>query len=135
MKKRTRFSPPAVGASALLVSLSLLVLCVFALLGLSSAQAEHRLAEASVKATAAYYAADLQAEEIFARLRCGELPDGVTRDGSTYAYTCAISEYQYLAVSVEKRLESWQILSWRVIAIEPQEIQTAPTLWDGGDNL
>ena len=135
MKKRTRFSPPAVGASALLVSLSLLVLCVFALLGLSSAQAEHRLAEASANATAAYYAADLQAEEIFSKLRCGELPDGVTCDGSTYAYTCAISEYQYLAVSVEKRLESWQILSWRVIAIEPQEIQTAPTLWDGGDNL
>ena len=135
MKKRTRFSPPAVGASALLVSLSLLVLCVFALLGLSSAQAEHRLAEASANATAAYYAADLQAEEIFSKLRRGELPDGVTCDGSTYAYTCAISEYQYLEVAVEKRAERWQILSWRVIAIEPQEIQTAPTLWDGGDNL
>ena len=135
MKNRTRFSPPAVGASALLVSLSLLVLCVFALLGLSSAQAEHRLAEASANATAAHYTADLQAEEIFARLRCGELPDGVAIDGNTYAYTCPISEYQFLSISVKKEARSWKILSWQVIAMEPQEIQTAPTLWDGGDNL
>lgn len=135
MKKRTRFSPPAVGASALLVSLSLLVLCVFALLGLSSAQAEHRLAEASANATAAYYAADLQAEEIFAQLRSGELPRGVKCDGSTYSYTCPISEHQFLSISVMKEAQSWKILSWRVIAMEPQEIQTAPTLWDGGDNL
>lgn len=135
MKKRTRFSPPAVGASALLVSLSLLVLCVFALLGLSSAQAEHRLAEASANATTAYYAADLEAEEIFTRLRRGELPDGVTCDGSTYAYTCAISEYQYLEIVVEKTANSWQILSWQIIAMEPLVAQTAPTLWDGGDNL
>ena len=135
MKNRTRFSPPAVGASALLVSLSLMVLCVFALLGLSSAQAEHRLAEASANATAAYYTADLQAEEIFARLRCGELPDGVAIDGNTYAYTCPISEYQFLSISVKKEAQSWKILSWQVIAMEPQEIQTAPTLWDGGDNL
>lgn len=135
MKNRTHFSPPAVGASALLVSLSLLVLCVFALLGLSSAQAEHRLAEASANTTTAYYTADLQAEEIFARLRCGELPDGVAIDGDTYAYTCPISEYQFLSISVKKEAQSWKILSWQVIAMEPQEIQTAPTLWDGGDNL
>lgn len=135
MKNRTRFSPPAVGASALLVSLSLLVLCVFALLGLSSAQAEHRLAEASANATAAYYAADLQAEEIFARLRSGEVPDGVTSEGNTYSYTCPISEYQFLSISAMKEAQSWKILSWRVIAVEPSEIQTAPTLWDGGDNL
>ena len=135
MKNRTHFSPPAVGASALLVSLSLLVLCVFALLGLSSAQAEHRLAEASANATAAYYAADLQAEEIFAHLRSGELPDGVTCEGDTYSYTCPISEYQFLSISVMQEAQDWKILSWRVIAVEPSEIQTAPTLWDGGENL
>ena len=135
MKKSTRFSPPAVGASALLVSLSVLVLCVFALLSLSSAQAEYRLAESSANATANYYAADLQAEEIFAQLRSGEIPPQVTCQDNTYHYTCPISEYQFLLVSVAKDAGNWKVITWNVVSLEPSEVQTTPTLWDGGDIL
>ena len=135
MKKSTRFSPPAVGASALLVSLSLLVLCVFALLSLTSAQAEHRLAESSAKTTVAYYAADLQAEAIFAQLRGGEIPPQVICQGNTYSYTCPISDYQHLLVTVAMDAGNWKVITWNTISLEPEEIQTGPTLWDGGDNL
>ena len=135
MKNRTRFSPPAVGASALLVTLALLVLCVFALLSLTSAQAEHRLAAASANATAAYYAADLQAEEIFSQLRAGELPSQVTRDGNTYTYTCPISHNQHLSVALRFENGSWEILSWQAVATEREQTQTEPTLWDGGESL
>ena len=135
MKKRTRFSPPAVGASALLVSLSVLVLCVFALLSLSSAQAEHRLATASAEAASAYYAADLQAEEIFCKLRNGEIPPQVTCEGDTYSYTCPISDHQFLQVTVVNDTGHWKVITWQAVSLEPAEIQTAPTLWDGGDNL
>lgn len=135
MKKHTRFSPPAVGASALLVSLALLMLCIFSLLSLTSAQAEHRLAQASVRAGSAYYAADLQAEELFARLRAGELPSQVTREGNTYSYECYISDYQVLAVTLCCENGSWEILSWQAVAQTAPESSTTPTLWDGGGSL
>ena len=135
MKKRAHFSLPAVGASALLVSLSLVMLCIFSLLSLTSAQAENRLARTSVQASTAYYAADRQAEEIFARLRAGELPAQVTRDGSIYTFTCAISDHQVLAVTLSCENGEWTVLSWQAVAETPPETTTTPTLWDGGGSL
>lgn len=135
MKKHTRFSPPAVGASALLVSLALVMLCVFSLLSLTSAQAEQRLARTSVQTTAAYYAADLQAEEIFAKLRAGALPPQVTCDGDLYSYSCSISAHQALAVTLKQENGSWEILSWQAVTVAEPEETTAPTLWDGGGSL
>jgi hypothetical protein len=91
MKKERNATAPAFGASALLVIFSVLCLTVFAMLSLSTAQAERRLSDTSAAAARAYYAADLEAEEIFARLRAGEQVDAVTRTGSTYSYSCSIS--------------------------------------------
>ena len=63
-RKNQRFSPPAVGGASLLVVFAVLCLTVFALLSLTTVQADVRLADASVQAVADYYAADLEAQTI-----------------------------------------------------------------------
>lgn len=50
MNKEDRFSPPAVGGISLLVAFAVLCLTVFALLSLSTVQAQKRLSDASHKA-------------------------------------------------------------------------------------
>ena len=130
MDERRRFSPPVVGGSSLLVIFAVLCLTVFAMLSLSTAQAERRLSDASAAAVLAYYAADLEAEEIFARLRAGEQVDAVTHTGSTYSYGCPISEYQTLKVELEKTDGAWTVLRWQVEANPPQAEQALP-VWNG----
>ena len=72
-----KFSPPALGGSSLLVVFAVLSLTVFALLSLSTVRADQRLGEASAKAVADYYAADLKAQEILADLREGKQVENV----------------------------------------------------------
>ena len=72
MNKEDRFSPPAVGGISLLVAFAVLCLTVFALLSLSTVQAQKRLSDASLKAVGEYYAADSEALRILALLRSGE---------------------------------------------------------------
>ena len=107
MKQKESISIPAFGGSSLLVIFAVLCLIVFALLSLSTAQAERRLADAAAGAVTEYYAADLQAQEIFARLQSGENIDGVRRSGDRYDYCCRISENQVLEVSVGKTEAGW----------------------------
>ena len=131
MDKRKGFAPVAVGVSSLLVIFAVLCLTVFAMLSMTTVQAEKRLADASVRAVADYYAADLEAEEIFARLRGGELPREVLRQGDRYAYLCPISEQQYLAVVLEKKEDGWNVLCWQAVAREDDtETETLP-VWQG----
>ena len=61
MRKQDSFSPAAVGGCSLLVIFAVLCLMVFALLSLSSVQAERRLADAATQSVLDYYEADLQA--------------------------------------------------------------------------
>ena len=58
MEQKKKFSPPAVGGISLLVVFAVLCLTVFALLSLTTVQADVRLADASVQAVEDYYAAD-----------------------------------------------------------------------------
>ena len=136
MNHETRFSPPVVGGSSLLVIFAVLCLTVFALLGLSTVQAGGRLSEASAQAVADYYAADTQAEEIFAQLRSGELPEGVEpcsclgEEG--YTYTCSISDTRQLAVEVHNQLDGWSVGRWQAESVEEyNEESGALNLWDG----
>ena len=120
MKPRNSFSPPMAGGSSLLVILAVLCLTVFTLLGLSTVQADSRLADASAKAVSDYYAADLEAETILAKLRQGLVPEGVQVDGNIYSYSCVISDTQSLMVEViRNKPASWTILRWQA-ASSPQ---------------
>jgi len=130
MKEKQRFSVPAIGGSSLLVIFAVLCLTVFALLSLSTVLAEKRIADASVQAVSAYYEADLEAEQIFARLRAEETVDGVQTDGEVFFYSCPVTEYQTLEVELRKETNGWEICRWQVIA-HSRPISDDLHVWDG----
>ena len=130
MKEKRPFSMSAVGAGSLLAAFAVLTLTVFALLSLATAQAEQRLAESSYRAITEYYAADLQAEEVFARLRQGQQPADVQQEGNRYRYSCPISESQTLFVELEHTQEGWQVQRWQAVAAQ-QEEKTGQNVWEG----
>ena len=131
MDKRETFSPPAVGGSCLLVIFAVLCLTVFALLSLSTVQANGHMADASVAAVSAYYQADCQAEAVLARLRSGQVPEGVAADGDTYTYTCPISDTQSLEVRVRLEGDSWTVLRWQAVSTVEWEAEDSLDLWSG----
>lgn len=126
---RTRV--PVVGGSSLLVIFAVLCLTVFALLSLSTVQANGRLSEASARAVTAYYEADCQAEEIFARLRSGERPAGVIETDGVCAYTCPISDTLQLQVELRQTGETWTVLRWQVESVVEWETDETLDVWDG----
>lgn len=128
MEKRTHFSPPAVGGSSLLVIFALLALCVFAVLSLTTAQAEARLSEASAQAVADYYAADLQAEK-----QLSQLKNEVTESGE-YHYDCPVSENRQLQVSLRFDGSTWKVLQWQTLVCEEPQIQDTLPVWDGKED-
>ena len=128
--KKERISAPAVGGSSLLVIFAVLCLTVFALLSLSTVQAERRMADAAAKTVSDYYTADLQAQKIFARLRTGETVDAVTVAGDTYRYSCVISKHQALEVTLQKEDDTWRVCRWQVCAAAEEISETLP-VWDG----
>ena len=142
-KRRERFSPPPVGGISLLVVFAVLCLTVFALLALATVRADQRLADSSVQAVADYYAADCAAQEILARLRNGERPEGVEiidRLGGHYTarYAVPISDTQELQVEVEL-MEEWtdagwryQVIRWQAVPTGEWEIDESLDIWDGG---
>lgn len=132
MKKREQTSFPATGGSSLLVIFAVLCLVVFALLSLSTVLAQKRLSEATARATAEWYAADLQAQEIFAKLRTGEQVPGVERTEEGYTYSVPVSQHQTLQVQLVKTDEGWDILTWQTVSHPEYGNETLP-VWQGLD--
>lgn len=132
---RERFSPPAVGGISLLVVFAVLCLTVFALLALTTVQADVRLADASVQAVADYYAADCRAQELLARVRSGELPEEVSVSGADpmhISYACTISDTQELQVEAYvNRDGSYTILRWQAAPTQEWESDESLNIWDG----
>lgn len=128
--KKERIAPPAVGGASLLVIFAVLCLTVFTLLALSTAQAEKRAADTAAQAVSDYYAAELEAQKIYARLQAGEAVDGVAVDGNTYRYSCPVSEHQTLEVEVTKEGDTWRICRWQVVSQGEAASETLP-VWDG----
>ena len=143
-EKRESFSPPAIGGSSLLTVFAVLALTVFALLSLSTVRADTRLADSAAEAVTGYYAADCKAQEILARLRNGEEPEGVTcRDGlaevSSYhdeplhvaEYAVPISETQELQVTVLLRGPDYEVLRWQAAPAGEWTGSDGFVIWDG----
>jgi hypothetical protein len=114
--KKTQSIPPIVGGCSLLVIFATLCLTIFSLLTVSTAKAELRLSEVSANAVSAYYQADAEAEQIFARIRCGDIPENVTVENSYYSYYCQISPSLYLFVQLYFNNEEWTVLSWKTVS-------------------
>lgn len=134
MSEKRSFSPPVVvGAVSLLTIFAVLCLTVFSLLSVSTVQADERLSDKSFAAVTGYYEADCAAEEILARLRAGEMPDGVTAyDGGIYRYGCPISDTQTLAVEVAIEGENYTILRWQARSTAEWVADDSLPVWDGG---
>lgn len=130
MKQEKRISLPAIGGSSLLVILAVLCLVVFSLLALNTVLAEQRLSEAATQRTLDWYAADLKAQEIFARLRNGETVPGVEQTGERYRYSVPISDHQTLLVAVTEADGRWEVLSWQMLAHPEEKAETLP-VWQG----
>ncbi len=124
-------APPAVGGSSLLVIFAVLCLTVFALLSLSTVQADSRMAEAAYRAVQDYYTADTEAEQILAQLRQGIVPEGVTKEDNLYSYTCPVSGTQALEVEVQITEDSYRVLRWQLVSITEWEPDDSMNLWDG----
>lgn len=131
MSSEKKFSPPAVGASSLLVIFAVLCLTVFALLSISTVRADGRLGNKVETAITSYYQADCQAEEILAQLRSGEIPAGVTLENGIYTYTCPISDTQVLAVQVALEDDTYQILRWQALSTVRWEADDRIPVWSG----
>lgn len=129
--KKDNLSLPAVGLSSLLVIFGVLCLTVFSLLSVSTVSAHQRLGESSRQAVVDYYQADSQAEEILARLRSGEVPQGVTCQKNQYTYSCPISDTQTLVVTVEVADQQYRILRWQAISTTDWETEDRLPVWDG----
>ena len=132
-KQKRGFKAPVVGGSSLLVIFAVLCLTVFALLSLSTVQADERLSDKSFAAVAGYYAADCAAEEILAQLRAGEVPEGVTAyEGGLYRYGCPISDTQTLVVEVAVEDADYTIIRWQARSTAEWVADDSLPVWDGG---
>lgn len=132
--RSSQFSPPALGGISLLAAFAILCLTVFALLSLSTVQADRRLADASAQAVADYYAADCQAQQILAQLRQGQHPEGVESQGSLYRYTVPISDTQQLSVAVELQGTDYTVLQWQAGPSGQWQADDSLDLWDGTES-
>ena len=130
MKKQNSFSLTPVGGSSLLVIFAVLCLTVFALLSLSSVQAERRLADAAAQSVIDYYRADLQAEEIFARLQNGERLEGIEENDGLWEFAVPISQRQVLSVALKHEREDWTVLRWQTVTSEG-ELDQSLHVWQG----
>lgn len=132
MTDKRKLSFPAVGGSSLLVIFAVLCLTVFALLTLSTVQANGRLSDRSAQAVLDYYQADTQAEYILAQLRQGTVPEGVTNEGSgRYSYTCSMSDTQALDVQVLVEGTEYTVLRWQAVSTADWEADDSLAVWDG----
>lgn len=132
---KVRFSPPIVGGSSLLIIFAVLCLTVLAMLSLSTAQSNYQLSNASALGVARYYMADTEAENVLARLRRGEMPDGVTVEedgaGTLCEYAVPISKTQELSVSVRLEGADWKVLRWKAVSTADWTPDDSMEVWDG----
>lgn len=133
MKKAQFSGMTPLGSCSLLTIFGVLCLTVLALLSLQTAQAEHRLSDANAQAVTAWYEADLQAQEIFARLRSGETVADVEIQGESCRFRVAFSQYQSLEVELCRDGQDWTVLRWQAVA-HPEEINDTLPLWQKTSN-
>lgn len=138
-EKKSSAGVPPVGGSSLLVIFAVLCLMVFALLSMSTVQADRRLSDGFAESVKNYYAADLEAEAYFARIRNGELnaePNMETEDGrQAYSYSGEINDSQTLEASVIINGDEYSVISWQVVSRGEWEADDSITVWSGDDEF
>ena len=120
------------GGSALMVIFAVLCLTVFAVLALSTMLADGRLSDNGARSTQEYYNAEAQAQVVLARLRSGEVPEGVTEeDFGVYSYSFPLSDSRSLQVRVAVTGAEYEILQWQAVYTGDWSGEETLNLWDG----
>lgn len=130
--KGERMSVSGVGAGSLLTVLAVLCLVVFTVLSISTVQSQKALSERSAAAVEAYYQADARAEEILARLRGGEIPEEVRREGDIFRYDIPVSDTQRLEVEILVSGNQYTVLRWQAVSAIVWEEAPGGQVWSGG---
>ena len=128
-KRNVSFGTP--GGSALMVTFAVLCLVVFAVLSLSTAQADKRLSEVSADAVRQYYEADREANRILSQIRKGSIPAGVETEEGICRYSCRISDTRTLFVEVRVNGSDYEILRWQEEYTADWEPDTSLDVWSG----
>ena len=131
MDERREGGLPPLGARSRFVIFAVLWLTVFGLLSGSTVRANQRLSNSAAAAVTGYYEADCRAEEILARLRAGERPEGVTEENGRYFYTCTISDTQALKVEVAVDGGDYTILRWQAVSTADWQASDQLPVWNG----
>ena len=131
MREKPKGGIPPIGVSSLMVIFAVLCLTVFALLSVSTVRADARLQQQAAEAVTGWYEADCAAEEILARLRCGEVPAGVTEHDGVFTYACPISDTQTLAVAVTVDGDDYNILRWQAVSAVDWQAGDQLPVWQG----
>ena len=129
-KKRGGGFPP-VGVSSLLVIFAVLCLTVFALLSVSTVQADRTLSDKAAAAVGGYYRAENAAERTLALLRAGERPEGVKEVNGIYCYSHPISDTQTLVVEVKLDGTEYEILRWQAVSTADWQASEQLPVWNG----
>jgi len=138
-EKEERSFPAVTGASSLLVIFSVLCLTVFSLLSLSTVSADHRIEQENMRAIRAYYAADLNANEILSEIRAGKVREEMVSitegEGySLYEYEFPAGEDQILKVKAkvyDNEGSDYEILQWQLVNTKEWEPDTDIPVWNG----
>jgi len=117
-----RYTPKSgLGASSVMLILVTLSLTVFSVLALASARSDHRFTQTALESTAAYYAADGQAQQTLAQvdalLAAGASPRkaaGVSAQGEGYRFSVPVDENRQLVVEFRVENGSCRITGYRV---------------------
>jgi len=133
MDEKRSFSMPSVGISSLLTIFAVLCLGVFAVLSVSTVQANSRLSDEIFTAATEYYRAEYEANEMLSRLRSGEIPQGVREDDGIYSYACAINDSQSLVVEAKIDNSDYSILRWQTVNTAQWQADDELHLWDGAE--
>ena len=117
MKDKKRVTGSPIGGTFLLVIFSVLCLLVFSILTVTTALAEKKLSDSAADSVEAYYKADLQAEEIFADLRGGTVPEEVKVQNGLYSFSCEVSAGTSLDVVLKCADGKWTVLQWKTVSL------------------
>lgn len=119
---------PILGAASLFTAFCVLLLTMLALLSLSQAKADRRIAEISARRVQEYHAADLEAQKLYASLRSGEIPPEVTEEQGIYRYQIPVSQYQTLFVEIDSA--ALEPIRWQIVA-HPEAPNENLSVWTG----
>lgn len=139
----------SIGSTSILMVFAVLCLTVFAMLSLSTARNELRLATRSADAVTVYYAADGRAADIYHTLAASynglgyDTPEGVeiseiVSNGVLYLnYSVGIDEFQELSVLLraDDREETLTIVGWQVVETGAWTYDDGLEVWDGESPL